>query len=126
MANESATITVMKMAARKASIRLKRDYGEVGHLLISKKGPGDFVTAADVRTEKILREELGKARPDFGFLMEESGEIKGNDYNRRWIVDPIDGTTNFIHGLAHFSICIALEEYGPVTAGLIFDPIHED
>ena len=98
MANESATITVMKMAARKASIRLKRDYGEVGHLLISKKGPGDFVTAADVRTEKILREELGKARPDFGFLMEESGEIKGNDYNRRWIVDPIDGTTNFIHG----------------------------
>ena len=126
MANESATITVMKMAARKASIRLKRDYGEVGHLLISKKGPGDFVTAADVRTEKILREELVKARPDFGFLMEESGEIKGNDCNRRWIVDPIDGTTNFIHGLAHFSICIALEEYGHVTAGLIFDPINEE
>ena len=122
---QSATINVMKQAARKASVRLKRDYGEVDQLQVSKKGPSDFVTAADIRTEKILKQELSRARPDFGFLMEEAGEIRGNNPNSRWIVDPIDGTTNFIHGIAHFAICIALEEAGQITAGIIFDPINE-
>ena len=94
-------------------------------LQVSKKGPSDFVTAADVRTEKILKHELSRARPDFGFLMEEGGEIRGNNPNSRWIIDPIDGTTNFIHGIAHFAICIALEEAGQITACIIFDPINE-
>jgi len=125
MARQSALITVMVNAARKASVRLKRDYGEVDQLQVSKKGPADFVTAADVRTEKILREELSHARPGFGFLMEESGEVTGDDPDRRWIIDPIDGTTNFVHGIAHFAISIAAEENGEITAGLIFEPINE-
>ena len=123
---QSANINVMKQAARKASIRLKRDYGEVEQLQVSQKGPSDFVTAADIRTEKILKEELARARPTFGFLMEESGDIKGVNPDCRWIIDPIDGTTNFIHGIAHFAICIALEEMGQITAGIIFDPINEE
>lgn len=122
---QSANINVMKQAARKASIRLKRDYGEVDQLQVSKKGPSDFVTAADIRTEKILKEELSRSRPTFGFLMEETGDVKGANPDCRWIIDPIDGTTNFIHGIAHFAICIALEELGQITAGIIFDPINE-
>ena len=121
----SALVTVMVNAARKASIRLKRDYGEVEQLQVSNKGPADFVTAADVRTEKILREELSRARPTFGFLMEEAGEEPGEDPNRRWIIDPIDGTTNFVHGISQFAISIAAEENDEVTAGLIFEPINE-
>ena len=107
-------------------IRLKRDYGEVDQLQVSKKGPADFVTAADIRTEKLLREELLRARPSFGFLMEEAGEQLGADTHRRWIIDPIDGTTNFVHGIAQFAISIAAEENGEITAGLIFDPISEE
>ena len=126
MPPQSALITVMVNAARKASIRLKRDYGEVDQLQVSKKGPADFVTAADIRTEKILREELLRARPNFGFLMEEAGEQLGADTHRRWIIDPIDGTTNFVHGIAQFAISIAAEENGEFTAGLIFDPIGEE
>ena len=125
MARHSPVITVMVAAARKAGIRIKRDYGEVDQLQVSKKGPADFVTAADIRTEKILREELRHTRPDFGFLMEESGTEAGKDPDRRWIIDPIDGTTNFVHGIAHFAISIALEERGELTAGIIFDPINE-
>ncbi len=125
MARHSAIITVMINAARKAGQRLKRDYGEVDNLQVSRKGPADFVSAADIRTEKILREELSHARPDYGFLMEEAGEEPGEDPDRRWIIDPIDGTTNFLHGIAHFAICIALEELGEITAGIIFDPINE-
>ena len=125
MALQSAIINVMKQAARKASVRLKRDYGEVDQLQVSQKGPSDFVTAADIRTERILKEELTRARPNFGFLMEEAGEVKGHNSNCRWIVDPIDGTTNFVHGIAHFAICIALEELGQITAGVILDPINE-
>ena len=125
MASYSANMNVMMGAARKAAVRLKRDYGEVDQLQVSRKGPADFVTAADIRTEKILREELGRARPDFGFLMEESGEEAGSDAARRWIVDPVDGTTNFVHGIAHFAISIALEEDGELTAGVVFDPINE-
>ena len=126
MPPQSALITVMVNAARKASIRLKRDYGEVDQLQVSKKGPADFVTAADIRTEKLLREELLRARPGFGFLMEEAGEQLGEDTHRRWIIDPIDGTTNFVHGIAQFAISIAAEENGEITAGLIFDPISEE
>ena len=122
---ESAIITVMKQAARKASVRLKRDYGEVDQLQVSMKGPGDFVTLADVRTERILKEQLSRARPNFGFLMEESGAVDGLNLDSRWIVDPIDGTSNFVHGIAHFAISIALEELGEITAGIIFDPINE-
>lgn len=126
MPPQSALITVMVNAARKASIRLKRDYGEVDQLQVSKKGPADFVTVADMRTEKLLREELGHARPGFGFLMEEAGEHPGKDPHRRWIIDPIDGTTNFVHGIAQFAISIAAEENGEITAGLIFEPINEE
>ena len=90
MALQSAIINVMKQAARKASVRLKRDYGEVDQLQVSQKGPSDFVTAADIRTERILKEELTRARPNYGFLMEETGKVKGHNSNCRWIVDPID------------------------------------
>jgi myo-inositol-1(or 4)-monophosphatase len=116
----------MIRAAREASIKLKRDYGEVDQLQVSKKGPADYVTAADIRTEKILRGELSKARPDYGFLMEEAGAIEGTDPDRRWIIDPIDGTTNFVHGIAHFAMSIALQEHGRITAGVVFNPITEE
>ncbi|MFP6712324.1 MAG: inositol monophosphatase family protein [Rhodospirillales bacterium] len=122
---QSANITVMIKAARKASGKLKRDYGEVDQLQVSSKGPADFVTAADIRTEEMLRDQLSYARPDFGFLMEEAGEIVGEDPTRRWVIDPIDGTTNFIHGIPHFAISIALEENGEITAGVIYEPIND-
>ena len=122
---QSANVTIMIKAARKASGKLKRDYGEIEQLQVSKKGQADFVTAADIRTEEILRHTLSHARPEYGFLMEESGTIVGNDPNRRWIIDPIDGTTNFIHGIPHFAISIALEEEGKITAGVIYEPIHD-
>lgn len=125
MALRSATLNVMTKAARTAAVRLKRDYGEVEQLQVSRKGPADFVTAADERTEKILRNELERARPDYGFLMEEGGTVKGKDPTKRWIIDPIDGTTNFIHGIAHFAMSVALEDNGEIVAGLIFDPINE-
>jgi myo-inositol-1(or 4)-monophosphatase len=125
MALRSATLNVMMKAARTAAVRLKRDYGEVDQLQVSRKGPADFVTAADTRTEKILKSELKRARPDFGFLMEESGASPGKDPARRWIIDPIDGTTNFVHGIAHFAISIGLEDNGDIVAGLVFDPINE-
>jgi len=122
---QSANITVMIKAARKAARKLQRDYGEVDQLQVSSKGPADFVTAADIRTEKMLKEELEYARHDYGFLMEEDGEITGNDPDRRWIIDPIDGTTNFVHGIPHFAMSIALEENGEITAGVIYEPINE-
>ena len=122
---QSANITVMIKAARRAANKLKRDYGEVDQLQVTKKGPADFVTAADIRTEKILREQLTEARPDYGFLMEETGEVEGNDPDRRWIIDPIDGTTNFVHGIPHFAMSIALEEHGDLIAGVIYEPINE-
>jgi len=116
----------MVAAAEKAARPLKRDFGEIEHLQVSQKGPSDFVTAADLRTEKILHAELSKARPDFGFYMEESGETAGADADRRWIIDPIDGTINFIHGIPHVAISIALEEHGEITAALIYNPILEE
>lgn len=120
-----AIITVMSRAAERAARSLLRDYNEVENLQVSVKGPGDFVTAADKRAEELIHEELSKAKPTFGFLMEESGEIKGK-VNSRFIVDPLDGTTNFLHGIPHWCISIALEEEGKITAGLILDPMQDE
>lgn len=126
MAVRSPILNVMVGAAEKASRTLKRDFGEVENLQVSRKGTNDFVTAADTRTEKTLQYELSKARPAFGFIMEEAGVIKGEDPNRTWIIDPIDGTTNFIHGIPHFSISIALVEHGELVAGLVYNPVFDE
>ncbi len=126
MALRSAIINVMAMAADKAGRQLVRDFGEVEQLQVSRKGPADFVSSADTRAEKILRKSLMQAHPDFGLLMEESGETKGGDSRHRWIVDPLDGTTNFLHGLPHFCISIALERDGQVIAGIVYDPIKDE
>jgi myo-inositol-1(or 4)-monophosphatase len=126
MAVRSATINVMANAALKAARGLIRDFGEVEQLQVSVKGPGDFVSAADHKAEKVLRAELGKARPAYGFLMEESGGQSGSDPHHRWVVDPLDGTTNFLHGIPHFSISIALERDGEIIAGLIYEPVRDE
>jgi myo-inositol-1(or 4)-monophosphatase len=122
----SPLMTVMIAAARKAGKAVTRDFGEVEHLQVSKKGPSDFVTAADLKAEKIIYEELTKARPGYGFLGEERGFEAGTDKTNRWIVDPIDGTTNFIHAIPHFAISIALEREGRLVAGVVFNPITDD
>lgn len=114
-------MTIMIRAAEKASRALLRDFNEVEHLQVSRKGPADFVTAADKRSEKIIFEELKKARPDWSFMMEESGEVKGSDPEHVWIIDPLDGTHNFMHGIPHWSISIALERKGEIIAGLVYD-----
>lgn len=114
-------MTIMIRAAEKASRALLRDFNEVEHLQVSRKGPSDFVTAADKRSEKILFEELQKARPDWSFMMEESGEVKGNDPDHVWIIDPLDGTHNFMHGIPHWAISIGLERKGEIVAGLVYD-----
>ncbi len=121
----SAIINVMLKAVRKASRSLVRDFGEVENLQVSIKGPGDFVSAADKRAEQIIYETLAQARPGYGFLMEESGSIEGTDTTHRWIVDPLDGTTNFLHGIPIFAIAIALERDGILRAALIYDPIAD-
>jgi myo-inositol-1(or 4)-monophosphatase len=127
MSKRSALITVMARAADKAARRLRRDFGEVENLQVSKKGPADFVSTADLRAEKVLREELSRARPDYGFLMEESGASPASgDCERRWIVDPLDGTSNFLHGLPHFCISIGLEDKGELVAGVIYDPLKDE
>ena len=113
-------------AAHKAARHLLRDFGEVEHLQVSKKGPADFVSTADRRTEDILRRELQRARPGYGFLLEERGEIPGADTSNRWIIDPLDGTTNFLHSIPHFAISIALERDGDVFAGVVYEPIHDE
>ena len=122
----SALINVMFGAATKAARALKRDFGEVENLQVSRKGPADFVSAADRRAEEIIRAELERARPDYGFLMEESGETRGRDPQHRWIVDPLDGTTNFLHGIPQFAISIALERQGRLSAGLVYNPITDE
>lgn len=118
---QSPIMTMMIRAAEKASRALLRDFNEVEHLQVSRKGPSDFVTAADKRSEKILFEELQKARPDWSFMMEESGQVKGSDADHVWIIDPLDGTHNFMHGIPHWSISIGLERKGEIIAGLIYD-----
>ena len=126
MKTRSPLINVMTKAAFKAARGLKRDFGEVENLQVSRKGPADFVSAADLNAEKALREELARARPDFGFLMEESGASEGRDPRRRWVVDPLDGTTNFLHGLPHWAISIAVEENNAIIAALVYDPIKDE
>ncbi|MCB8822364.1 inositol monophosphatase family protein [Microvirga rosea] len=122
----SPLMTVMTDAVMKASRSLKRDFGEVENLQVSRKGPGDFVSAADRKAEKILREALEKARPDYGFVMEESGVVVGKDQSHRWHIDPLDGTTNFLHGLPHFALSVGLERDGQVVAGVIYDPAKDE
>lgn len=126
MALKSAVINVMEMAAQKAGRKLNRDFGEVEHLQVSRKGPADFVSSADLKAEKIIKEELFRARPNIAFLLEEEGEVNLGDGSGRWIVDPLDGTTNFLHGIPHFCISIALEQNGEITAGLIYNPITDE
>jgi myo-inositol-1(or 4)-monophosphatase len=122
----SALMNVMIGAARKAGRSLSRDFGEVSQLQVSVKGPANFVTAADQRAEEIVYRELAKARQGYGFLMEEGGEIEGDDKTHRWIVDPLDGTTNFLHSIPLFAISIALERDGELVAGLIYNPVGDE
>ena len=122
----SALMNVMVGAARKAGRSLARDFGEVEQLQVSLKGPANFVSAADTRAEEILHKELIRARPGYGFLLEEHGEVEGADRTHRFIVDPLDGTTNFLHGIPHFAISIALERYGELVAGLIYNPASNE
>lgn len=122
----SALLNVMVKAARKAARGLKRDFGEVENLQVSLKGPGNFVSAADRRAEQTLREELALARPGYGFIGEEGGKREGADKTHTWIVDPLDGTTNFLHGIPQFAISIALEREGAIVAGLVYNPITDE
>jgi myo-inositol-1(or 4)-monophosphatase len=122
----SAVLNVMIKAAHRAGRALKRDLGEVEKLQVSLKGPGNFVTAADRRAEEIVREELLKARPGYGFLGEEGGAREGSDKTHRWIVDPLDGTTNFLHGIPHFAVSIALERSGAIVAAVTYNPANDE
>lgn len=122
----SPIMNVMSAAAIKAGKGLKRDFAELASLTISRKGPGDFVSEADKRAERTLFGELSKARPDYAFLMEESGAVHGSDKSHRFIIDPLDGTTNFLHGIAHFAISIGLEREGEIVAGIVYNPVTEE
>ena len=122
----SPLMTVMVDAARKAARGLKRDFGEVENLQVSRKGPGDFVSAADRKAEEVVRDALMKARPGYGMILEEGGIVEGSDKSHTWHVDPLDGTTNFLHGIPHFAISIGLEREGTVVAGVIYDPIKDE
>ena len=122
----SANLNLMIKAARKAGRSLSKDFREVENLQVSMKGAGDFVSKADIAAEEILREELRTARPTYGWLAEESSEEEGEDPTRRWIVDPLDGTTNFLHGLPHWAVSIALEHKGQLVAGVIYDPTKDE
>ena len=121
----SANINVMVKACRKAAKTLIRDFGEIENLQVSIKGPGDFVTVSDKKVEKILIDELQKARPNYSILSEEIGKIN-NDESFKWIIDPIDGTANFLHGIPHFAISIGLEHDGEIICGIIYDPIKDE
>lgn len=128
----SAIITVMDRAARKAGRSLARDFSEVEHLQVSMKGPADFVSKADMRAERILYDELLAVRPGWGFMLEEAGTIEGEPDKPRWIVDPLDGTTNFLHGIPHFAISIAVQErrpdggWGEISAAMVYQPLNDD
>ena len=133
MAAISGLIRVIEKAARKAGGRLRRDFGEVEHLQVSRKGPSDFVSKADQAAERILWDELKAARPGWGFLLEEGGEIEGDEGQPRFIIDPLDGTSNFLHGIPHFAISIAVQErklgsddWGDVVAGMVYQPITDE
>ena len=129
----SGLVRIMEKAARKAGQRLRRDFGEVEHLQVSRKGPSDFVSKADQASERTLWEELKAARPGWGFELEEGGRIEGEPGKPRWIVDPLDGTSNFLHGIPHFAISIAAQEpradgkgWGDVIAGIVYQPITDE
>jgi myo-inositol-1(or 4)-monophosphatase len=122
----SANLNVMMKTARKAGRALLKDFSEVEQLQVSSKGPGDFVSRADKMAENTIREALREARPTYGFLGEEDGGIDGEDPTRRWIVDPLDGTTNFLHGLPHWAVSIALEHKGHIVAGVVYDPVKDE
>jgi myo-inositol-1(or 4)-monophosphatase len=126
MAMASPLLNVMLAAARKAGRALVRDFGEVEQLQVSRKGPADFVSVADEKAERILKEELQKARPSYGLLLEETGVVKGADTSHVWIVDPLDGTTNFLHGVPHFAISIALERNAEIVAAVVFNPVTDE
>lgn len=133
MSMYSGLIRVMERAARKAGARLRRDFGEVEKLQVSRKGPSDFVSKADEASERIIYDELVKARPDWGFLLEEAGEIDPNPDQPRWVIDPLDGTSNFLHGIPHFAISIAVQEpkldgsgWGDVTAAVVYQPVLDE
>ena len=122
----SANLNLMIKAARKAGRMLVKDFREVENLQVSSKGPGDFVSKADREAERVLKEELLGARPTYGWLGEETGAQAGEDPTRRWIVDPLDGTTNFLHGMPHWAISIALEHKGEIVAGVVYDPAKDE
>jgi myo-inositol-1(or 4)-monophosphatase len=126
MAMRSPILNVMGNAALKAARGLLRDFGEVEQLQVSIKGPGDFVSTADLKAERTIKSELKKARPGYAMLFEESGAEAGSDPRHRWIVDPLDGTTNFLHGIPHFSISIALERDGEIVSGVIYEPVRDE
>ena len=119
-------LTVMVAATQKAGRALRRDFGEIENLQVLKKGPADFVTKADTKAEKILVEELQKVRPAYGFVLEEGGVLEGSDISNRWIIDPLDGTTNFLHGIPHFAISVALERDKRIEAAVVYNPITDD
>ncbi len=122
----SANLNLMIKACEKASKTLIRDFGEIEKLQVSKKGPSDFVTNSDLKTEKIIIEELTKGRPDYSIISEENGEKKNKDSKNTWVIDPIDGTVNFLHGIPHFATSIALKHENEIISGLIFDPIKDE
>ena len=122
----SPLITIMTDAAQKAARNLKRDFNEVENLQVSMKGPGDFVSKADQKAEETIHAVLEKARPGYGFKMEEGGRIEGSDTSHTWHIDPLDGTTNFLHGIPHWAISIALERDGQFVAGVVYDPIKDE
>jgi myo-inositol-1(or 4)-monophosphatase len=126
VAVRSPVINVMAAAALKAARGLIRDFGEVEQLQVSIKGPGDFVSAADLKAERTLKAELGRVRPGYGMLFEEGGATEGSDKRHRWIVDPLDGTTNFLHGIPHFCISIGLERDGEIVAGVVYEPTRDE
>ena len=126
MKSISANLNIMIKASEKASKILIRDFGELEKLQVSKKGHQDFVTNADIKAEKIIIEELKKARPNYSIISEENGVEKNKDHSNFWIIDPIDGTTNFLHGVPHFAISIALQSNNEIVCGLIFDPIKDE
>jgi len=130
-AYKSSLIRIVEAAVHKAGRALSRDFGEVENLQVSRKGPGDFVSSADHRAEKILVEELSKSRPDYGFLVEEKGEIPGKDPDNRWIIDPLDGTSNFLHGVPHFCVSVGLEQRTPngkkeIVLGAVYAPVLQE
>jgi myo-inositol-1(or 4)-monophosphatase len=126
MKSISANLNVMIKACEKAAKVLIRDFGEVEKLQVSKKGPTDFVTNADIKVEKIIIDELKKARPSYSFITEENGRIRNKDQNNNWVIDPIDGTVNFLHGIPHFAISIALQSNNEIVSGVIYDPIKDE